>query len=58
MQQPNQAQNPQPQEQRMAGTMVQRILGLNPTSEPPLPSRAEPFEDPQLDERVRASGEW
>ena len=58
MQQLNQAQSQQPQEQRMAGSLVQRILGLNRNTEPPRQSNTEQFEDSKLDERVRESGEW
>ncbi len=58
MQQPKQAQGNQPQEQRMAGSLVQRILGLSPHAEPLGPSDTEPAEDTKLDERVRESGEW
>ena len=58
MEQLKQAQSQQPQEQRMAGSLVQRILGLSPQPEPPRPSNAEPMEDSKLDERVRESGEW
>jgi len=58
MQQLKQAQSHQPQEQRMVGSLVQRILGLSPHAEPPRPSNSEQFEDSKLDERVRESGEW
>ena len=58
MQQRKQEESHPPQENRMAGSLVQRILGLNTQTEPRQPSNSDTFEDSKLDERVRASGEW
>ena len=58
MQSLKQAQSHPQQENKMTLTLVQRILGWNPQTEPPRPSNADQFDDSPLDERVRESGEW
>ena len=58
MQPLKQAQSQQPQEDKMSKTLVQRLLGLNPQTEPSRPSNSDQFDDSPLDERVRESGEW
>ena len=52
------AESHKPQENRMSGTLVQRILHWSPPTEPPRPSNSDQFDDSPLDERVRESGEW
>ena len=58
MQQRKEAESYQPQDSKIAGSLVQRILGFGLHTVPTQPSNADMFEDSNLDERVRASGEW
>lgn len=58
MQQLKMAESPQQREVALAGTFVQRLLHWGTQIPSQTPSNADQFEDSNLDQRVRESGEW
>lgn len=58
MQQLKMAESPQQREAALAGTFVQRLFQWGAPVPTQTPSNADQFEDSNLDQRVRESGEW
>ena len=58
MQQLHLAESPQQREAALAGTFVQRLFQWGAPATTQTPSNADQFEDSNLDQRVRESGEW
>ena len=58
MQQLKIAEYPQQRDVALAGTFVQRLFNWGAQIPLQTPSNADQFEDSNLDQRVRESGEW
>ena len=58
MQQLKMAESPQQREVALASTFVQKLFHWGSQNPNQTPSNADQFEDSNLDQRVRESGEW
>jgi hypothetical protein len=58
MQQLKIAERPQQRDAELAGTFMQRLVGLGAQRTDQKPSNADLFDNRELDQRVRESGEW